>query len=133
MVKDTVAAKVSGRTNRELEEYAEEREISKSEAINRLLDDALRIKNDDAQILISDGAGEAQETIGDIKTETQKIRSDIEADISKGKRNNTILGLALVYIIIQVAFELPELVGAVVGIPIFVALIITNYIDVSYV
>jgi hypothetical protein len=132
MVKDTVAAKVSGRTNRELEEYAEEREISKSEAINRLLDDALRIKNDDAQILISDGAGEAQETIGDIKTETQKIRSDIEADISKGKRNNTILGLALVYIIIQVAFELPELVGAVVGIPIFVALIITNYIDVSY-
>ena len=133
MVKDTVAAKVSGRTNRELEEYAEEREISKSEAINRLLDDALRIKNDDAQILISDGAGEAQETIGEIKTETQKIRSDIEADISKGKRNNTILGLALVYIIIQVAFELPELVGAVVGIPIFVALIITNYIDVSYV
>ena len=133
MVKDTVAAKVSGRTNRELEEYAEEREISKSEAINRLLDDALRIKNDDAQILISDGAGEAQETIGDIKTETQKIRSDIEADISKGKRNNTILGLALVYIIIQVAFELPDLVGAVVGIPIFVALIITNYIDVSYV
>jgi hypothetical protein len=132
MVKDTVAAKVSGRTNRELEEYAEEREISKSEAINRLLDDALRIKNDDAQILISDGAGEAQETIGEIKTETQKIRSDIEADISKGKRNNTILGLALVYIIIQVAFELPELVGAVVGIPIFVALIITNYIDVSY-
>jgi hypothetical protein len=133
MVKDTVAAKVSGRTNRELEEYAEEREISKSEAINRLLDDALRIKNDDAQILISDGAGEAQETIGEIKTETQKIRSDIEADISKGKRNNTILGLALVYIIIQVAFELPDLVGAVVGIPIFVALIITNYIDVSYV
>ena len=132
MVKDTVAAKVSGRTNRELEEYAEEREISKSEAINRLLDDALRIKNDDAQILISDGAGEAQETIGEIKTETQKIRSDIEADISKGKRNNTILGLALVYIIIQVAFELPDLVGAVVGIPIFVALIITNYIDVSY-
>ena len=132
MVKDTVAAKVSGRTNRELEEYAEEREISKSEAINRLLDDALRIKNDDAQILISDGAGEAQKTIGDIKTETQKIRSDIEADISKGKRNNTILGLALVYIIIQVAFELPDLVGAVVGIPIFVALIITNYIDVSY-
>jgi len=132
MVKDTVAAKVSGRTNRELEEYAEEREISKSEAINRLLDDALKIKNDDAQILISDGAGEAQETIGEIKTETQKIRSDIEADISKGKRNNTILGLALVYIIIQVAFELPDLVGAVVGIPIFVALIITNYIDVSY-
>ena len=132
MVKDTVAAKISGRTNRELEEYAEEREISKSEAINRLLDDALKIKNDDAQILIADGAGEAQETIGEIKTETQKIRSDIEADISKGKRNNTILGLALVYIIIQVAFELPELVGAVVGIPIFVALIITNYIDVSY-
>jgi Ribbon-helix-helix protein, copG family. len=133
MVKDTVAAKISEPTNRELEEYAEEQGISKSEAINRLLDDALKIKNDDGQILISDGAGEAQETIGEIQAETQKIRSDIEADISKGKRNNTILGLALVYIIIQVAFELPDLVGAVVGIPIFVALIITNYIDVSYV
>jgi len=129
MVKDTVAAKVSGRTNRELEEYAEEREISKSEAINRLLDDALRIKNDDAQILISDGAGEAQETIGEIKTETQKIRSDIEADTSKEKRNSTILGVGLLYILLQLAVGLPDLLGVAVGVPIFIALLITNYIE----
>ena len=129
MVKDTVAAKVSGRTNRELEEYAEEREISKSEAINRLLDDALKIKNDDAQILIADGAGEAQETIGEIKTETQKIRSDIEADTSKEKRNSTILGVGLLYILLQLAVGLPDLLGVAVGVPIFIALLITNYIE----
>jgi len=129
MVKDTVAAKISGRTNRELEEYAEEREISKSEAINRLLDDALKIKNDDAQILIADGAGEAQETIGEIKTETQKIRSDIEADTSKEKRNSTILGVGLLYILLQLAVGLPDLLGVAVGIPIFIALLITNYIE----
>ena len=129
MVKDTVAAKVSGRTNRELEEYAEEREISKSEAINRLLDDALKIKNDDAQILIADGAGEAQETIGEIKTETQKIRSDIEADTSKEKRNSTILGVGLLYILLQLAAGLPDLLGVAVGVPIFIALLITNYIE----
>jgi hypothetical protein len=129
MVKDTVAAKISGRTNRELEEYAEEREISKSEAINRLLDDALKIKNDDAQILIADGAGEAQETIGEIKTETQKIRSDIEADTSKEKRNSTILGVGLLYILLQLAAGLPDLLGVAVGVPIFIALLITNYIE----
>jgi hypothetical protein len=129
MVKDTVAAKISGRTNRELEEYAEEREISKSEAINRLLDDALKIKNDDAQILIADGAGEAQETIGEIKTETQKIRSDIEADTSKEKRNSTILGVGLLYILLQLAVGLPDLLGVAVGVPIFIALLITNYIE----
>jgi hypothetical protein len=114
---------------RELEEYAEEREISKSEAINRLLDDALKIKNDDAQILIADGAGEAQETIGEIKTETQKIRSDIEADTSKEKRNSTILGVGLLYILLQLAAGLPDLLGVAVGVPIFIALLITNYIE----
>ena len=106
---------------RELEEYAEEREISKSEAINRLLDDALKIKND--------GAGEAQETIGEIKTETQKIRSDIEADTSKEKRNSTILGVGLLYILLQLAAGLPDLLGVAVGVPIFIALLITNYIE----
>jgi hypothetical protein len=65
-MKQQLSARVSDNVADDLEEFAEKNNISKSEATNRLLNDALKMKNGEAEILVPDGAGTKSENQLDV-------------------------------------------------------------------
>lgn len=75
MTKESLSARISGRTADELEKYAEKRDITKSEATNRLLDKALKVENNDAEVIITDGSGDRS-----IEEQVQQTGSEIIAE-----------------------------------------------------
>ena len=120
MTKDTLSARISSNTTERLEEYADERKISKSEATDRLLNKALRIESADVEIVPT-------ATDGGTRIES------IEDDILKNRRNYTFIGIGIAYIVLELGIGLPPLVSIGIGIPLIIALIYTNFVRGTYV
>jgi hypothetical protein len=91
MTKEVLNARISPKTEEQLEDWADDMGITKSEATNRLLDKALEIEDNDDVIVQTDGGvieerfdrlekqipdGEAIERFEEIEEQTQSIASD---------------------------------------------------------
>jgi membrane-bound ClpP family serine protease len=121
MVKETLSARINEKTESELEDYADEYSISKSEATDRLLQKAIRIERGEVEIvpIRSDGG-----QVGDRIDETESRISEL---VTQANYSNLIFALGLLYIIIEISVGLPsDLLGIAVGIPLLIALVWVN-------
>lgn len=123
MVKEILSARINQKTEAELEEYADELKISKSEATDRLLNKAIRIEKGDVEIVpVRSDGGQIEDRLVD----TQNQLSKIENGIQKNNLNYVVLAVGLAYIIIQLTVGLPSELGLATGIPLIIALVYVN-------
>jgi len=129
MTKDTLSARISSNTTEKLEEYADERKISKSEATDRLLNKALRIESADVEIvpIATDGSG-VDERITEQEEILSKINQQVESVIKRDKISNGLVTAGLAYIITILLIDIPSDLGLAVGVPLIVALIYANFV-----
>ena len=127
MTKDTLSARVSSNTTEKLEEYADERKISKSEATDRLLNKALRIESADVEIvpIATDGSG-VEQRINNTETQLEQLNSQVEKDLTQNRLSYLLLTAGLIYIIIQTSFEVPSALTIPVGIALIGGLLYVN-------
>lgn len=132
MVKETLSARISESTFEDLEEYAEERGMSKSEATDRLVDKALKIENGDVEIypVSSDGGSAIEENQTSIldqlegqqkileNTIQQKIQDQqtILQDQQTVQRHlNIILFLSIFWLAVHLVYSIPALATVLTG------------------
>jgi CxxC motif-containing protein len=129
MTKDTLSARISSNTTERLEEYADERKISKSEATDRLLNKALRIESADVEIvpIATDGSG-VDERITEQEEILSEINQQVESVIKRDKISNGLVTAGLAYIITILLIDIPTELGIAVGVPLIVALIYANFV-----
>jgi hypothetical protein len=127
MTKDTLSARISSNTTEKLEEYADERKISKSEATDRLLNKALRIESADVEIvpIATDGSG-VEQRINNTETQLEQLNSQVEKDLTQNRLSYLLLTTGLIYIIIQTSFEVPSALTVPVGIGLIGGLLYVN-------
>jgi len=127
MTKDTLSARISSNTTEKLEEYADERKISKSEATDRLLNKALRIESADVEIvpIATDGSG-VEQRINNTETQLEQLNSQVEKDLTQNRLSYLLLTAGLIYIIIQTSFEVPSALTVPVGIGLIGGLLYVN-------
>ena len=127
MTKDTLSARISSNTTEKLEEYADERKISKSEATDRLLNKALRIESADVEIVLiaTDGSG-VEQRINNTETQLEQLNSQVEKDLTQNRLSYLLLTAGLIYIIIQTSFEVPSALTIPVGIALIGGLLYVN-------
>jgi hypothetical protein len=127
MTKDTLSARISSNTTEKLEEYADERKISKSEATDRLLNKALRIESADVEIvpIATDGSG-VEQRINNTETQLEQLNSQVEKDLTQNRLSYLLLTAGLIYIIIQTSFEVPSALTIPVGIALIGGLLYVN-------
>jgi hypothetical protein len=129
MTKDTLSARISSNTTEKLEEYADERKISKSEATDRLLNKALRIESADVEIvpIATDGSG-VDERITEQEEILSQINQQVESVIKRDKLSNALVTAGLAYIITILLIDIPTELGLALGVPLIVALIYANFV-----
>jgi CxxC motif-containing protein len=129
MTKDTLSARISSNTTEKLEEYADERKISKSEATDRLLNKALRIESADVEIvpIATDGSG-VDERITEQEEILSEINHQVESVIKRDKISNGLVTAGLAYVITILLIDIPTELGLALGVPLIVALIYANFV-----
>jgi hypothetical protein len=135
MAKKTLTAKVSPQTLERLEEWAEEKGISKSEATNRLLDKSLDIEEDDKFVVMTDGKGEQIETtlaevdsqLSEIDEQVVDIQSSFRKEFRKVQTAYVPIGAALLWLVLEVSFGFPAFVTISSGIGLIAILLLSLY------
>ena len=121
MTKDTLSARISSNTTEKLEEYADKRKISKSEATDRLLNKALRIESADVEIvpIATDGSG-VDERITEQEEILSEINQQVESVIKRDKLSNGLVTAGLAYIITILLIDIPTELGLALGVPLMI-------------
>jgi len=129
MTKDTLSARISSNTTEKLEEYADERKISKSEATDRLLNKALRIESADVEIvpIATDGSG-VEQRIDNQEQTLEEIVNQLDENTTVDKFSNLILTAGLAYLIIINLIDIPIELKIAVGIPLAIGAVYTNFL-----
>jgi hypothetical protein len=129
MTKDTLSARISSNTTEKLEEYADERKISKSEATDRLLNKALRIESADVEIvpIATDGSG-VEQRIDNQEQTLEEIVNQLDENTTVDKFSNLILTAGLAYLIIINLINVPTELKVAVGIPLAIGAVYTNFL-----
>jgi|APHM01.1.fsa_nt_gi Ribbon-helix-helix protein, copG family. len=140
MVKEPISARLATSTVENLEEYAERKDISKSEAINRLLDQSLEIENNEASVVIADGGGhieekinsteneiqQTQDTVNQLKTEIEKLRQETKEDVTQNGLSWVMLGIGLAFLILYISLSIPSIVSVNVASIIVSGIVLDN-------
>jgi hypothetical protein len=104
MTKTMVSAKINDKTVGKIESYAEEKDISRSQAVEELTRKALTVEEGDGIVLSTDGGKNIEKTITQAtKQETEKLETQI-SEISSNTRTQ-MLGLASAFIWLLVYYE----------------------------
>jgi hypothetical protein len=129
MTKDTLSARISSNTTEKLEEYADERKISKSEATDRLLNKALRIESADVEIvpIATDGSG-VDERITEQEEILSEINQQFESVIKRDKISNLLVTAGLIYVITILLIDISTELGLALGVPLIIAQVYANFL-----
>ena len=112
MTKETLSARVSGKTMDRLEKYADEAEISKSEATDRVLTQGLDVEESDMRLI-------PVQTDGGTKIENRLDSFEKSMEEQSQVQNRQIAGaiVGLLWIAIHVVFSVPSIITVVTGTP----------------
>lgn len=127
MGKNTIAAKVSEPVEEDLEQYAQENGLTKSAAVNKLLDRSLEIENGDATVVVTDGSG-VEQRINNQEQTLENIINQLDKNTTVDKWSNSILTAGLAYLIIINLIDIPTELKVAVGIPLAIGAVYTNFL-----
>ena len=118
-----VSAKIGGKTYKRLEEYSEKEEISRSQAIDRMLKQGLDVEESDMRLVPvkTDGGTEME----------QKLES-VEEKIDSRRQFRRLMDMTLIIAVAWIAIQLSvgglgPLLSALTGIPLMLSLVYTFY------
>lgn len=133
MTKKTLTAKVSPRNMDRLEEYADQLEISKSEATDRLVGQGLDVEESDMRLIKvePDGGTKMENRIEETQKEVQQLQSEIDQIVQGLKNMVPSLLIALLWLVIESAGILSSAEVAVSGIGV-ILLVVANYLWVVH-
>ena len=124
MTKEMVSAKVSEKTKKLVDEYAEAEGISRSEAIQRLLDQGLDVQRSDVTVI----KGAENEVIPD-GGELEDLRRSVESNGEKGRYLFPLLGIGLVWIGVHLTTEVPVGLTVLTGVTLIFGLSYAYYTE----
>jgi hypothetical protein len=125
MVKETLTASVSPKTMDRVEKYAEEEQISRSEATARLLKRSLDLREKEGVHIVSTDGGKTQKQLDAINNKLDEIEDvadgsdELESLASQLRSIMLPLTLSILWIAIEVSVGIPfaPIGTAVTGIP----------------
>jgi len=125
MVKETLTASVSPKTMERVEKYAEEEQISRSEATARLLKRSLDLREKDGVHIVSTDGGKTQKQLDAINNRLDEIEDvadesdEVESLANQLQSIMLPLTLSILWIGVEVTYGLPfePISTAVTGIP----------------
>ena len=124
MTKEMVSAKVSEKTKKLVDEYAEAEGISRSEAIQRLLDQGLDVQRSDVTVI----KGTKNEVIPD-GGELEDLRRSVESNGQKGRYILPLIAIGLLWVGIQVSADIPATLTVLSGLVVAFSLTYAYYAE----
>jgi hypothetical protein len=124
--KEMVSAKIGGKTFDRLENYAEEEEISRSQAIDRMLKQGLDVEESDMRLIPvkADGGTVIEESLSETQ---QELSRQIDNRQSTQTYLNTIIVIAVLWFAMVSFFQTPPIAVITTGGGIVTALIYVYY------
>jgi VIT1/CCC1 family predicted Fe2+/Mn2+ transporter len=132
MTKTTISARVSGQTSDRIEDYAEENDLSKSEATSRLLDKALKIEHGEAEVLITDGSGEqklntVQQKVIQLQEKVNQLQSELPEPDTEPDNSEMIVNITgLIYIAGVITLDVSPIVSILTGLTLLLLVVYTQ-------
>ena len=114
-----VSAKIGGKTYDRLETYVNKEEISRSQAIDRMLKQGLDVEESDMRLVPvkTDGGTEIENQLDSVESHLENQSEKIDSQQKNQNYLNLILVVSLVWIGVQLVADLGALISAVTGIP----------------
>jgi hypothetical protein len=116
--KEMVSAKIGGKTYDRLENYSDEEGISRSQAIDRMLKQGLDVEESDMRLVPvkTDGGTEIENQLNSVESHLENQSEKIDTQQKNQNYLNLILVVSLVWIGVQLVFDLGAFISAVTGI-----------------
>ncbi len=123
--KEMVSAKIGGKTYDRLENYSDEEEISRSQAIDRMLKQGLDVEESDMRLVPvkTDGGTEIENQLDSVESHLENQSEKIDTQQRNQNYLNLILAVSLVWIGVQLVAELGAIVSVVTGVPLIAGLV----------
>ncbi len=120
-----VSAKIGGKTYDRLENYSDEEEISRSQAIDRMLKQGLDVEESDMRLVPvkTDGGTEIENQLDSVESHLENQSEKIDTQQRNQNYLNLILAVSLVWIGVQLVAELGAIVSVVTGVPLIAGLV----------
>ena len=128
MSKKTLSAKVSPATIDRVEDYANEKEISKSEATQRLLIKGLDFEDTNSVILQTDGGQKIENQIGEVQQTIEQQSENYEQKLQTQNYQILLIGLGLFWISLHLVFNVGGLVTVLTGTPVALGLFYVTFV-----
>lgn len=128
MSKKTLSAKVSPATIDRVEDYASEKEISKSEATQRLLIKGLDFEDTNSVILQTDGGQKIENQIGEVQQKIEQQSENYEQKLQVQNYQMLLIALGLFWIALHLVFDVGGLVTVLTGIPVGLGLFYVTFV-----
>ena len=120
-----VSAKIGGKTYDRLENYSDEEEISRSQAIDRMLKQGLDVEESDMRLVPvkTDGGTEIENQLDSVESHLENQSEKIDTQQRNQNYLNLILAVSLVWIGVQLVAELGAIISVATGVPLIAGLV----------
>ena len=124
-----VSAKIGGKTYDRLETYVNKEEISRSQAIDRMLKQGLDVEESDMRLVPvkTDGETEIENQLDSVESHLENQSEKIDTQQRNQNYLNLILAVSLLWIGVQLVVDLGALISVVTGIPLIAGLVYLYY------
>ena len=124
-----VSAKIGGKTYDRLETYVNKEEISRSQAIDRMLKQGLDVEESDMRLVPvkTDGGTEIENQLDSVESHLENQSEKIDTQQRNQNYLNLILAVSLLWIGVQLVVDLGALISVVTGIPLIAGLVYLYY------
>jgi Flp pilus assembly protein TadB len=131
--KKMVSAKIAGRTATRLDEYADREEISRSQAIDRLIKQGLDVEESDMRLVPvqTDGGTKLENQLDQVEDQLQDQSKQITEQRKYQQLLNLTLGVSALWLVVYFALGLSPLWTGVTGLPLVGVLSYMLYRDIG--
>jgi len=117
--KEVLSARLDEKTSEQLDEFADENSLSRSEAAERLIHQSLRIENGDVEIVPVSPDGGIEQKVDETKQVLQNQSSQLHQQNRDQLYLQSILVLTVVWYAIVSAFAIPMALALATGLIVF--------------
>ena len=124
--KEVLSARLDGKTSEQLDEFADENSLSRTEAAERLIHQSLRIENGDVEIVPVSPDGGIEQKLDQTRQVLQDQSDRLEEQQTVQRYLNAVLLLSILWLAGHLVFTVPAIVTVVTG------LVIVGGLSYSY-
>jgi hypothetical protein len=128
--KEVLSARLDEKTSEQLDEFADENSLSRSEAAERLIHQSLRVENGDVEIVpVSPDGGEIEEIQRSVRSIEEEIESSVQSIEDQGRYTIPLIAIGLLWVGIQISADVPVVLTVLSGLIVAFGLTYAYYIE----